>query len=102
MARFFAIISMRTLRQAAEKAAEKDSIAKRITPLAFRPSFVTHLLENHSDDGCSASGHTVRELLGHRDARATLDYTHILDRGGPAVRSPLDSPAFGGRPGHVI
>jgi len=78
------------LQKAIRTAAQAAGIPKRVSPHTFRHSFATHLLENHYDDGCNASARTVQELLGHKDVKTTMIYTHVLNRGGLAVRSPLD------------
>jgi integron integrase len=73
------------LQRAVREAAIKAGIAKPASPHTFRHSFATHLLE----DGYYIK--TVQELLGHRDVSTTMVYTHVLNRGGRAVRSPADS-----------
>jgi len=73
------------LQRAVPAAARAVGIAKRVTCHTFRHSFATHLLENGYDI------RSVQELLGHRDVRTTMLYTHVVQRGGLAVRSPLDS-----------
>lgn len=72
------------LQKAVREAARQTGIAKRVTCHTFRHSFATHLLENGYDI------RTVQELLGHKDVKTTMIYTHVLNRGGLAVRSPLD------------
>ena len=74
------------LQKAVKKAARLAGINKPVSCHTFRHSFATHLLESGYDI------RTVQELLGHKDVKTTMIYTHVLNRGGMAVRSPLDEP----------
>ena len=73
-----------SLQKAVKRAAQLAKIDKPVTPHTFRHSFATHLLQNGYDI------RTVQELLGHKDVKTTMIYTHVLQRGGLAVKSPLD------------
>ncbi len=74
-----------SLQRAVKKSIRQAGITKRASCHTFRHSLATHLWEDGYDI------RTVQELLGHNEVRTTMVYTHVLNRGGRGVRSPLDS-----------
>jgi integron integrase len=74
-----------SLQKAVKAAAQQAGLTKKVNCHSLRHSFATHLLESGYDI------RTVQELLGHADVSTTMIYTHVLNRGGQGVRSPLDN-----------
>ena len=74
-----------TFQHAIRQAALRAKLNKRVTPHVLRHSFATHCLENNYDI------RTVQELLGHKDVATTQIYTHVMQKPGLGVKSPMDS-----------
>jgi site-specific recombinase XerD len=72
------------LQRAVREAVARAGVVKRVGCHTFRHCFATHLLEAGYDI------RTIQELLGHKDVSTTMIYTHVLNKGGKGVKSPMD------------
>jgi len=77
-------VHQKSVERALHRAVRESGVMKHVTAHVFRHSFATHLLENGYDI------RTVQELMGHAHVNTTMIYTHVLNRGGRGVKSPLD------------